>query len=59
MKCFGEFVGHTTMSCPHRVSIENGTIPARKRNASNPMEYVFDRQIRAGVPLVCSWILFV
>lgn len=41
--------GHTTMSCPHRVATEYGVTPASHRNASNPVEYVFERQLRPNM----------
>ncbi|XP_024033790.1 protein DAMAGED DNA-BINDING 2 isoform X2 [Citrus clementina] len=42
--------GHTTMSCPHRVATEYGVTPASHRNAGNPVEYVFERQLRPNMP---------
>ncbi|KAL5748072.1 hypothetical protein ACOSQ2_025369 [Xanthoceras sorbifolium] len=44
--------GHTTMTCPHRVTTEHGVIPAPHRNACNPLEYVFERQLRPRIPLI-------
>lgn len=44
--------GHTTMSCPHRVATEYGVTPASHRNAGNPVEYVFERQLRPNMPHV-------
>ncbi|RAL42361.1 hypothetical protein DM860_012144 [Cuscuta australis] len=38
--------GHTTMCCPHRVSMEFGVVPAPRRNRENPLEYFFQRQIQ-------------
>lgn len=43
--------GHTTMTCPHRVATEHGVIPARK-NKRNSLDYVFERQLRTGIPTV-------
>ncbi|EXC01441.1 Protein DAMAGED DNA-BINDING 2 [Morus notabilis] len=37
--------GHTTMTCPHRVSTEYGVIPTSLRNSRNPFAYVFERQL--------------
>ncbi|XP_057993373.1 DNA damage-binding protein 2 isoform X2 [Hevea brasiliensis] len=42
--------GHTTMTCPHRVATEYGVIPAPLRNTHNPLEYVFQRQLRPSIP---------
>ncbi|KAK8925666.1 Protein DAMAGED DNA-BINDING 2 [Platanthera zijinensis] len=37
--------GHTTMSCPHRVALEHGVVPAPRRNKQTQLDYVFDRQL--------------
>lgn len=50
--------GHTTMSCPHRVATEYGVTPASHRNAGNPVEYVFERQLRPNMPHVSVFLLF-
>ncbi|KDP46502.1 hypothetical protein JCGZ_08474 [Jatropha curcas] len=42
--------GHTTITCPHRVATEYGVIPAPQRNTHNPLEYVFQRQLRPHIP---------
>ncbi|KAJ4725594.1 damaged DNA binding 2 [Melia azedarach] len=44
--------GHTTMTCPHRVTTEHGVISAPHRNTRNPLEYVFERQLRPSMPLI-------
>ncbi|XP_021891790.1 protein DAMAGED DNA-BINDING 2 [Carica papaya] len=44
--------GHTTMTCPHKATTEYGVIPASRRNTKNPLEFVFERQLRARTPLV-------
>ncbi|KAF5204932.1 Dna damage-binding protein [Thalictrum thalictroides] len=44
--------GHTTMTCPHRVSMEHGVIPAPKRNTRSPLDFVFERQIKSNVPTI-------
>ncbi|KAF9620459.1 hypothetical protein IFM89_012636 [Coptis chinensis] len=44
--------GHTTMTCPHRVSMEHGVVPARKRSTRSPLDFVFERQIRTNVPKI-------
>lgn len=44
--------GHTTMTCPHRVATEYGVIPAPHRNTRNPLEYVFERQLKPGIPTI-------
>ncbi|XP_010541451.1 PREDICTED: protein DAMAGED DNA-BINDING 2 [Tarenaya hassleriana] len=42
--------GHTTMTCPHRVTTEHGVIPASHRNTKNPIELVFRRQLQSRIP---------
>ncbi|CAK7331244.1 unnamed protein product [Dovyalis caffra] len=42
--------GHTTMTCPHRVAIEHGVIPASRPNTHNSVEFVFQRQLRPTIP---------
>ncbi|XP_062172253.1 protein DAMAGED DNA-BINDING 2 [Alnus glutinosa] len=50
--------GHTTVTCPHRVATEHGVIPAPRRNTSNPLEYVFERQLRPGIlPIKPAFII--
>ncbi|XP_065878301.1 protein DAMAGED DNA-BINDING 2 [Euphorbia lathyris] len=41
--------GHTTITCPHRVTTEYGVIP---RNSHNPLQYVFHRQLRPTIPQI-------
>ncbi|KAG0463817.1 hypothetical protein HPP92_019886 [Vanilla planifolia] len=41
--------GHTTMSCPHRVALEHGVIPATRKNKQTPLDYVFERQVKSQV----------
>ncbi|CAN1809008.1 Protein DAMAGED DNA-BINDING 2 [Linum perenne] len=42
--------GHTTMSCPHRVAIEHGVVPASHRRTHSPLDYVFQRQLMPKIP---------
>nr|AND01145.1 putative damaged DNA-binding 2 [Linum usitatissimum] len=49
--------GHTTMSCPHRVAIEHGVVPAPRRSTHSPLDYVFQRQIMPKIPPVVSNVL--
>ncbi|GAB2274461.1 DNA damage-binding protein 2 [Dionaea muscipula] len=44
--------GHTTMTCPHRVAMEHGVVPAPPRNSGHSVDYVFKRQIKSNVPLI-------
>lgn len=44
--------GHTTMTCPHRVATEHGVIPAPHKNTQNPVEFIFERQLRPGIASV-------
>lgn len=47
MGTFVDFpLGHTTMTCPHKVATEHGVVPALHRNAKNPLEFVLERQLR-------------
>lgn len=39
--------GHTTVSCPHRVAMDHGVIPAGKRNHKTSMDFVFERQLES------------
>ncbi|XWS52997.1 hypothetical protein CRYUN_Cryun11dG0120100 [Craigia yunnanensis] len=41
--------GHTTMTCPHRVTTELGVIPAPHKNTQNLVEFIFERQLRPGI----------
>uniref|UniRef100_A0A0D9UWL2 DNA damage-binding protein 2 n=1 Tax=Leersia perrieri TaxID=77586 RepID=A0A0D9UWL2_9ORYZ len=43
---------HTTLTCPHRVAMEHGVIPASKRNTSTSLDYVFQSQVKGKVPKV-------
>ncbi|XP_073062088.1 protein DAMAGED DNA-BINDING 2 [Primulina eburnea] len=42
--------GHTTLTCPHRVAMEFGVIPASFRGNSSSLDYVFERQLGCRVP---------
>ncbi|KAJ4979036.1 hypothetical protein NE237_009816 [Protea cynaroides] len=44
--------GHTTMTCPHRVAVEHGVIPAPCKNTRKLLDYVFERQLRADVTMI-------
>ncbi|KAF6153594.1 hypothetical protein GIB67_027461 [Kingdonia uniflora] len=44
--------GHTTLTCPHRVSSEHGVIPAARRKSLSTMDFVFERQIRSNSPKI-------
>ncbi|KAJ0984113.1 hypothetical protein J5N97_002469 [Dioscorea zingiberensis] len=44
--------GHTTMSCPHRVAMEHGVVPAPRRNTGTSLDYVFQRQIKPNIPMI-------
>ncbi|PIA32199.1 hypothetical protein AQUCO_04500057v1 [Aquilegia coerulea] len=44
--------GHTTMTCPYRVSMEHGVVPAPKRNTRSPLDFVFERQIKSNVSTI-------
>ncbi|XVF68986.1 hypothetical protein PTKIN_Ptkin11bG0045300 [Pterospermum kingtungense] len=41
--------GHTTMTCPHRVTTEHGVMPAPHKNTQNPVEFIFERQLRPRI----------
>ncbi|KAF3641416.1 Protein DAMAGED DNA-BINDING 2 [Capsicum annuum] len=42
--------GHTTMTCPHRVTTDYGIVTAPRKSATNPLEFVFQRQLQPRVP---------
>ncbi|KAH0636258.1 hypothetical protein KY290_038338 [Solanum tuberosum] len=42
--------GHTTVTCPHRVATEYGMVPAPHKNTTNPLEFVFQRQLHPRLP---------
>ncbi|TMX04317.1 hypothetical protein EJD97_009983 [Solanum chilense] len=42
--------GHTTVTCPHRVATEYGMHPAPHKNTTNPLEFVFQRQLQPRLP---------
>ncbi|KAK9159058.1 hypothetical protein Scep_005632 [Stephania cephalantha] len=42
--------GHTTVDCPHRVVLDQGAVPAPRRNNRSPLDYIFDRQIQNKIP---------
>ncbi|CAN8253233.1 unnamed protein product [Cochlearia groenlandica] len=42
--------GHTTMSCPHRVAIDQGILKNSHRNTKNHIDFVFKRQIHPRIP---------
>ncbi|ERN09788.1 protein DAMAGED DNA-BINDING 2 [Amborella trichopoda] len=44
--------GHTTMNCPHRVATEHGVVPAHRREFRGSLDYLFERQLRANVPMI-------
>ncbi|KAL9238694.1 hypothetical protein vseg_013083 [Gypsophila vaccaria] len=44
--------GHTTMTCPHRVSMEHGVIAAPRKSARHSVNYIFERQLRPHVPAI-------
>ncbi|WOL16542.1 protein DAMAGED DNA-BINDING 2 [Canna indica] len=44
--------GHTTMSCPHRIAMEHGVIPAPVRNTNTALDYIFNRQLKAKIPKI-------
>ncbi|PKA55101.1 Protein damaged DNA-binding 2 [Apostasia shenzhenica] len=41
--------GHTTMSCPHRVVLEHGIVPAPRRNKLTLLDYVFEREFKPHI----------
>lgn len=49
---FSTLKGHTTMSCPHRVTTEHGVMPAPHKNTQNPVEFIFERQLRPRITSV-------
>jgi hypothetical protein len=44
--------GHTTLTCPHRVAMEHGVIPAPRRNTNTSLDYVFQSQVEGKIPMV-------
>lgn len=44
--------GHTTLTCPHRVAMEHGVIPAPRRNTNTSLDYVFQSQVKGKIPMV-------
>ncbi|KAH0458059.1 hypothetical protein IEQ34_013374 [Dendrobium chrysotoxum] len=44
--------GHTTMSCPHRVALEHGVVPALRKNKQTQLDYVFERQLMSQIPKI-------
>lgn len=40
------------MSCPHRVAMEHGVIPASEKNTKTPLDYIFKRQVNDKIPKV-------
>ncbi|KAK1264912.1 Protein DAMAGED DNA-BINDING 2 [Acorus gramineus] len=44
--------GHTTMTCPHRVAMEHGVVPAPRRHSRTPLDYVFERQLKPEIPKI-------
>ncbi|KAL6627472.1 hypothetical protein ACP70R_031198 [Stipagrostis hirtigluma subsp. patula] len=44
--------GHTTLTCPHRVAMEHGVIPAPRRNTNTSLDYVFQSQIKGKISMV-------
>lgn len=50
--------GHTTMTCPHRVAIEHGVIPAPRASTHNTVEYVLQRQLRPRIlPIKPAYVI--
>uniref|UniRef100_A0A0D3EJF5 DNA damage-binding protein 2 n=1 Tax=Oryza barthii TaxID=65489 RepID=A0A0D3EJF5_9ORYZ len=43
---------HTTLTCPHRVAMEHGVIPASRRNTNTSLDYVFQSQVKGKIPMV-------
>ncbi|PKA47988.1 Protein damaged DNA-binding 2 [Apostasia shenzhenica] len=41
--------GHMTMSCPHRVVLEHGVVPAPRRNRLTLLDYVFEREFKPHI----------
>ncbi|KAK9124482.1 hypothetical protein Sjap_014084 [Stephania japonica] len=44
--------GHTTIDCPHRVVLDQGAVPAPRRNNRSPLDYIFERQIQNKIPMM-------
>ncbi|KAF7020709.1 hypothetical protein CFC21_033772 [Triticum aestivum] len=44
--------GHTTLTCPHRVAMEHGVIPAPRRNTNTSLDYVFQSQVKGKISMV-------
>ncbi|XP_047312155.1 protein DAMAGED DNA-BINDING 2 [Impatiens glandulifera] len=44
--------GHTTITCPHRVTLDHGVIPAPRGISGKSPDYVFGRQIRPNIPKI-------
>uniref|UniRef100_A0A6N2MZQ3 Uncharacterized protein n=1 Tax=Salix viminalis TaxID=40686 RepID=A0A6N2MZQ3_SALVM len=50
--------GHTTRTCPHRVAIEHGVIPAPRKNTRNTVEFVLQRQLRPRIlPIKPAYVI--
>ena len=47
------------MTCPHRVAIEHGVIPAPRTNTRNTVEFVLQRQLRPRILPVSCLLSFV
>lgn len=45
------------MTCPHRVTMEHGVIPAQKRSTKTPLDYVFQRELKAKLPCMVGHVL--
>ncbi|CAL4951387.1 unnamed protein product [Urochloa decumbens] len=43
--------GHTTLTCPHRVAMEHGVIPAPRRNTNTSLDYVFHSQVKGKISM--------
>lgn len=44
--------GHTTVSCPHRVAMEHGVVPALRKHTRNSLDYLFERQLTPNIPKI-------
>jgi len=53
---FSSWTGHTTLTCPHRVAMEHGVIPAPRRNTNTSLDYVFQSQVKGKISMVRSLI---
>jgi len=53
---FSSGTGHTTLTCPHRVAMEHGVIPAPRRNTNTSLDYVFQSQVKGKISMVPSVI---